>query len=383
MYLTCLILLWCGFCCGSAVGDNPGYRRRPANWVPIDDEKEAYSELLAKLQAIMLEQHARNKFLQQFEQLNKGLHPELYPKVEYSDYVVEENVASGISTTPPFAFKPSDPRYWNPETTSNNKVIQTSKISSASAAIDYDGDEIELAPDNGPIIKSSDGVPTYKLKAPMIPNPKQQGTTDNKQQEDTNLTQKASVIQKPLKIDDGIGVYVVAMIAGVSAAITVALIAIGLGWYTLRKKIKAAETVDYPAYGVTGPSKDLLYPSDKKFVQSVDMFHYQQQKQKKHSLENKSNGETNDGFSDLDGEFDMDDGDYTVYECPGFAPTGEMEVKNPLFADEPITIAQKHQPTTTDIDVQEVSEKPKTTAKAKKSSNKSISPNKEKSSKKK
>lgn len=25
------------------------------------------------------------------------------------------------------------------------------------------------------------------------------------------------------------------------------------------------------------------------------------------------------------------DGDFTVYECPGLAPTGEMEVRNPLF----------------------------------------------------
>ncbi|XP_077045182.1 neural proliferation differentiation and control protein 1 isoform X3 [Agelaius phoeniceus] len=28
-----------------------------------------------------------------------------------------------------------------------------------------------------------------------------------------------------------------------------------------------------------------------------------------------------------------EDGDFTVYECPGLAPTGEMEVRNPLFDD--------------------------------------------------
>lgn len=158
----------------------------------------------------------------------------------------------------------------------------------------------------------------------------------------------SSVIQKPIAMDDSIGVYMVAMIAGVSAAFTVAAISIGLAYYTLRQRIKAAADIEYPAYGVTGPSKDFLYPNDKKFVQSVDMYHYQQQKQKKMSLEKQSaNGETNDGFSDLEGEFgEMEDGDYTVYECPGFAPTGEMEVKNPLFADEPITVAQKHQPPT-------------------------------------
>ena len=37
--------------------------------------------------------------------------------------------------------------------------------------------------------------------------------------------------------------------------------------------------------------------------------------------------------SDLQGE--EGEGDYTVYECPGLASTDEMEVKNPLFNDDP------------------------------------------------
>ena len=35
--------------------------------------------------------------------------------------------------------------------------------------------------------------------------------------------------------------------------------------------------------------------------------------------------------SDVDSEEENEEGDYTVYECPGLAYTGEMEVKNPLF----------------------------------------------------
>lgn len=38
--------------------------------------------------------------------------------------------------------------------------------------------------------------------------------------------------------------------------------------------------------------------------------------------------------SDVDSEEENEEGDYTVYECPGLAPTGEMEVKNPLFQDD-------------------------------------------------
>lgn len=40
------------------------------------------------------------------------------------------------------------------------------------------------------------------------------------------------------------------------------------------------------------------------------------------------------GLSDVESDDDNEEGDYTVYECPGLAPTGEMEVKNPLFLDE-------------------------------------------------
>lgn len=35
-----------------------------------------------------------------------------------------------------------------------------------------------------------------------------------------------------------------------------------------------------------------------------------------------------------DSEDDVEENGYIVYECPGLAPTGEMEVKNPLFQDD-------------------------------------------------
>ncbi|CAI9716945.1 proliferation differentiation and control 1-like [Octopus vulgaris] len=51
----------------------------------------------------------------------------------------------------------------------------------------------------------------------------------------------------------------------------------------------------------------------------------------------KANGEMKHDASDDESEDDNEEGDYTVYECPGLAPTGEMEVKNPLFSDESST----------------------------------------------
>ncbi|CAH0703545.1 unnamed protein product [Spodoptera exigua] len=43
----------------------------------------------------------------------------------------------------------------------------------------------------------------------------------------------------------------------------------------------------------------------------------------------------NGSVSDPESEEENEEGDYTVYECPGFATTGEMEVKNPLFSEDP------------------------------------------------
>lgn len=77
--------------------------------------------------------------------------------------------------------------------------------------------------------------------------------------------------------------------------------------------------------------------------------------------------ERNGSVSDAESEDENDEGDYTVYECPGFATvsflfeiivyifklikiiwislqTGEMEVKNPLFLDEPTPATPAQQP---------------------------------------
>ncbi|KAH9508895.1 Neural proliferation differentiation and control protein 1 [Bulinus truncatus] len=116
----------------------------------------------------------------------------------------------------------------------------------------------------------------------------------------------------------------------------------GVCYYKFRKSAKAASDVEYPAYGVTGPMKERIpSPGDRKLAQSAQMYHYQHQKQQMIAME-KANGDMKHDASDDDSEEDNVEGDYTVYECPGLAPTGEMEVKNPLFrGDEtPVTPGQ-------------------------------------------
>jgi hypothetical protein len=92
----------------------------------------------------------------------------------------------------------------------------------------------------------------------------------------------------------------------------------------IHQRVKAAAEVDYPAYGVTGPSKDVS-PSggDRKLAQSAHMYHYQHQKQQMAALQKGAmqGDRQGSGGSDVESEDDNeDDNDYTVYECPGLAP---------------------------------------------------------------
>ncbi|XP_016983871.1 uncharacterized protein LOC108047949 [Drosophila rhopaloa] len=139
------------------------------------------------------------------------------------------------------------------------------------------------------------------------------------------------VLRQHLGMNSEMGVYIVALIAGVSAAVTVGLLALGVTWFHNRHK--AAADVEYPAYGVTGPNKDVSPSGDRKLAQSAQMYHYQHQKQQIIAMENQAT-DGSCGMSDVESDDDNEEGDYTVYECPGLAPTGEMEVKNPLFLDE-------------------------------------------------
>jgi hypothetical protein len=72
--------------------------------------------------------------------------------------------------------------------------------------------------------------------------------------------------------------------------------------------------------------------SDRKLAQSAQMFHYQQQRQQIMAQE-KAHLDAKPVHSDDSEDEAPEGGDYTVYECPGLAPTGEMEVRNPLFAE--------------------------------------------------
>ncbi|XP_038623791.1 neural proliferation differentiation and control protein 1 [Tachyglossus aculeatus] len=124
-----------------------------------------------------------------------------------------------------------------------------------------------------------------------------------------------------------LGMIVVCTVAGASALIVAAVC-----WCRLQKEIRLAQKTDYLVQKVSSsPERDKTPPGDKKLAQSAQMYHYQHQKQQMLSMEKHKEEPRQADTASSDEE--NEDGDFTVYECPGLAPTGEMEVRNPLFED--------------------------------------------------
>ncbi|KAM9391541.1 neural proliferation differentiation and control protein 1 [Pholidichthys leucotaenia] len=113
-------------------------------------------------------------------------------------------------------------------------------------------------------------------------------------------------------------------------------------WVRLQKGVGLTKKVDYPAYGLMRAQTFDNLPGDKKLAHNAQMFHYQHQKQQMLSLE-KHRAEPKVLESGASTDEENEDGDFTVYECPGLAPTGEMEVKNPLFDDSTLYLQRFHQ----------------------------------------
>ncbi|NXA40461.1 NPDC1 protein, partial [Eudromia elegans] len=145
----------------------------------------------------------------------------------------------------------------------------------------------------------------------------------------TGTVQKYPVEASPIPSSDAVvlGLIVVCTVAGVSALLVAAVC-----WCRLQKEVRLAQKADYAVQRVPSPLPyDSVSPGDKTLAQSAQMYHYQHQKQQMLSMEkHKEEPKLPDSASS---DEENEDGDFTVYECPGLAPTGEMEVRNPLFDD--------------------------------------------------
>ncbi|XP_069798852.1 neural proliferation differentiation and control protein 1-like isoform X2 [Dendropsophus ebraccatus] len=92
-------------------------------------------------------------------------------------------------------------------------------------------------------------------------------------------------------------------------------------WYRLQKEVRLAQEMAYTAY-----KGSRQHPCHKSADQ---MSHYMQHysAQKKHFQAQESSEKKPCQQLSTDSEVE----EFDIYECPGLAPTGEMEVHNPLF----------------------------------------------------
>uniref|UniRef100_A0A674NAJ5 Neural proliferation differentiation and control protein 1 n=1 Tax=Takifugu rubripes TaxID=31033 RepID=A0A674NAJ5_TAKRU len=217
--------------------------------------------------------------------------------------------------------------------------------------------------------ESSPAAPTERPRSHSVPVPSVNpaGTTNNTT---PDLLSAPVILPYPPNNNVFIIMSSVLIIAG-----SVALVVAGACWVRLQRGVHLTQKMDYPVYGLMGaPTFDSL-PGDKRLAHSAQMFHYQHQKQQMLSME-KHRDEPKVPDSGASTDEENEDGDFTVYECPGLAPvspsesvpqatfdlscwsvslpssvltptsvcpqTGEMEVKNPLFDDSTLYFQRFH-----------------------------------------
>merc|ERR1711944_385765 len=128
-------------------------------------------------------------------------------------------------------------------------------------------------------------------------------------------------------------IYFTTIVGVTSGLMVFVIVGVGFLFHRARKNAKDAEDVEYPAYGVTGPGKDVSPNSgDRMLAQNAQLYHFEHKKQQMLAFDGHADSQRR-SMSDNESE-DGEEGDYTVYECPGLAPTGEMEVRNPMFEDD-------------------------------------------------
>lgn len=137
------------------------------------------------------------------------------------------------------------------------------------------------------------------------------------------------------ELDD---IYFLFIVIGCSVAGIAGLALAGYCWYKLHTTAKAVSEAEYSSYGATKQGVQLSQ-GDHKLDYNAEIYHYQQTKSQLSALEKASGvkgGIKGETLDDDDNSDEGDDEDYTVYECHGLAPTGDMTVVNPLFSDQEV-----------------------------------------------
>lgn len=203
-------------------------------------------------------EQARRRFQEQQKHLSRISDDELSDPAFTYKLPIQYPFWSNDDETP-FAVGPGNPKYYE-EFDEKEISGKTDPLSTYQEALNIDNEP--------PVGLSSDGIPSYKVKAPMNVNPNVIPYDEKLKNDNDNSYEKSQSIDIPSRDDlerllqhlDQMGqghaivnnmsplqhsqndvdkkpidlnsAWVIAVIAGVSAAFTVGLLAIGIGWYT-------------------------------------------------------------------------------------------------------------------------------------------------------
>jgi len=127
-------------------------------------------------------------------------------------------------------------------------------------------------------------------------------------------------------------------IVGVCAVVAMmGTVVAGVAYYKLHKQHIAVQRgqQDYSTrerrhISAHGLDKRATRTGDAKNAYSAQLHHYQQTKSEIIRIQ-QAEAQAHDHESDESDAEDNEEPDYSVYECPGLAPTGDIEVANPMF----------------------------------------------------
>ncbi|XP_020936885.1 neural proliferation differentiation and control protein 1 isoform X1 [Sus scrofa] len=185
-----------------------------------------------------------------------------------------------------------------------------------------------------PFQEDQQGLCVPRMRQPLgkgLPQPRLEEEIDFLAQELARQEAGHARLQAPPQPEGQQRLLEAVLIVACSVAGIAALAVAALCWCRLQRDIRLTQKADYMAQQARSSpaTPGVSQPGDQRLAHSAEMYHYQHQRQQMRCLERHKEPpkELDSASSDEENE----DGDFTVYECPGLAPTGEMEVRNPLF----------------------------------------------------
>ncbi|XP_028394890.1 protein cab-1-like [Dendronephthya gigantea] len=192
---------------------------------------------------------------------------------------------------------------------------------------------------------SSGALPksNFDVTQPTKPREKRLENENINNQETADTLSKEDPVKGDNDSDDIPDVYFLIIIIACTLSGVAGIALSGYCWYKLHYSDDKVNKSDYiPGVKKQNSTKSTPQNGDRKLDYKAEMYHYVHTKNQIAAMERAKSDHLSSGAVSNDDDDDEDEAeDYTVYECPGLAPTGDMTVVNPLFSDQEISVSDE------------------------------------------